>query len=78
MASRREAVNAPHTLTGEAILSHFGVLQERGLSAPQVADQLALYGPNALEEAEKKRDLSIRVCLLCHCVAGGAPYCFPF
>jgi len=71
---RRVPVTAPHTLSSADVLTHFSVTQEQGLSASQVAEQLAQFGENSLEEQEQKsllelvlqqfEDLLVRILLL--------------
>jgi len=72
--SKPVPIEAPHTLAVEAVLKHFSVGQEIGLSSQQVEESREKYGSNELDEQEHKslwqlivaqfEDLLVRILLL--------------
>mmetsp|Transcript_63049 Transcript_63049/g.184368 ORF Transcript_63049/g.184368 Transcript_63049/m.184368 type:complete len:1040 (-) Transcript_63049:206-3325(-) len=69
-----DKIEAPHAMTCEAVMDFYKVKPNEGLSEARVLEQRAKYGPNCLEEQEKKslmeliiaqfEDLLVRILLL--------------
>mmetsp|Transcript_48749 Transcript_48749/g.109650 ORF Transcript_48749/g.109650 Transcript_48749/m.109650 type:complete len:1038 (-) Transcript_48749:171-3284(-) len=67
-------IQAPHAMTCEAVLDFFGVKADQGLSDAKVQEHRLKFGPNKLDEQEKKslwaliiaqfEDLLVRILLL--------------